>query len=83
MGYFPNGTSGMMYEERYCSKCAHEDEESGCVIMLAHLIYNYDECNNEKSILHLLIPRDERGDNKQCTMFVPKQLLPKLPGEPT
>jgi len=28
---------------------------------LAHLLHNYDECNNDKSILVLLIPRSENG----------------------
>jgi len=69
VGYFPNGISGLMYEERYCSKCVHE---SGCAVMEAHELYNYEECNNEESILHLLIPRDENGHNRQCAMFVPK-----------
>lgn len=40
--------------------------------MLAHMLYNYDECNNEKSILHLLIPRTEDGlGNQECKMFHP------------
>lgn len=38
--------------------------------MLAHLLHNYEECNNSNSILHILIPRDENGDNKKCLMFV-------------
>ncbi len=73
MGYFPNGTSGEAYEERYCSKCVHDgNEETGsCPVMLAHLIHNYDECNNKDSILHILIPRSEDGlANEKCGMFI-------------
>lgn len=74
MGYFPNGTASMDYEERYCSRCAHHDGpdgESGCAIWLAHLIHNYDECNNKDSILHLLIPLSEDGlGNEQCELFI-------------
>jgi hypothetical protein len=74
MGYFPNGTSGEIYESKYCSKCLHQElEDIGCPIWHAHMMYNYDECNNEKSILHLLIPRSEDGiGNEECTMFVAK-----------
>ena len=66
MGYFPNGTSGMDYEERYCNRCVHQN---GCAIWEAHMLRNYDECNNEGSILHMLIPR--RGtSNGKCKMFI-------------
>ena len=73
MGYFPNGTAGMDYEDRYCSRCIHNGtpDGPGCAIWLAHLLHNYKECNNKKSILHLLIPRSEGGlDNDQCKLFV-------------
>ena len=69
MGYFSNGTEGEMYEERYCANCAHQD---GCTVWLAHMVHNYDECNNPESILHLLIPRSKDNvGNEQCTMFLP------------
>ncbi|MGI9492585.1 MAG: hypothetical protein ACR2QF_09325 [Geminicoccaceae bacterium] len=70
MGYFPNGTAGDMYEARYCARCIHEDHDKGCPVMLLHLLYNYDECNNEGSFLHTLIPRDKDGWNEQCSMFI-------------
>lgn len=65
MGYFPNGTSAEIYEEKYCSRCVHVE---GCAVMLAHLLHNYDECNNDGSILHILIPHDDTS-NKKCSMF--------------
>jgi hypothetical protein len=71
MGYFSNGCEGMDYEEQYCSRCVHQaTDNGGCAVFLAHLLHNYDECNNDKSILHLLIPRSkDKLGNEQCAMF--------------
>lgn len=71
MGYFPNGTSAEVYEEQYCRRCIHQlgpNGDSGCAVMLAHLLHNYAECNKDDSILHILIPRDGI-ENRQCAMF--------------
>ena len=70
MGYFSNGTEGMDYEAKYCARCIHNQEEAGCAVLLAHQLYNYDECNKPDSILHILIPRDARGYNEKCAMFI-------------
>lgn len=63
-----------MYEAEYCDHCVHQPEapdDGGCPILLLHGLYNYDECNNDDSMLHVLIPRTEDGiGNKQCTMFI-------------
>ncbi len=67
MGYFSNGTEGMDYEGRYCARCVHNGD---CAVWDAHMQHNYKECNNEESILHILIPRNEKGWNDQCKMFV-------------
>ncbi len=83
MGYFPNGSAGMDYEHNYCRRCIHLNEDGGgCAIWLAHMIHNYDECNKKDSILHLLIPRDEQGFNKQCELFVAGK-SPKPKRKPT
>ena len=66
MGYFSNGTEGSMYEGAHCRHCIHYDD---CAVWDAHLLYNYDECNNKKSILHYLIPRKADGFNDKCKMF--------------
>jgi len=72
MGYFPNGTSGMMYEEQYCNRCVHQHRnDGGCAVWDAHMIFNYKECNEPNSILHLLIPRNGIS-NDECKMFIPK-----------
>ncbi len=73
MGYFSNGSEGLDYEEQYCLKCIHYTDAQGCVILYAHTLYNYDECNKKESILHILIPRDAQGYNEQCRMFKPAQ----------
>lgn len=73
MGYFSNGTEGEMYEEKYCDRCVHQKD--GCAVWHAHMIHNYEECNNENSILHLLIPRAKPAPpappifNLKCLMF--------------
>ena len=68
MGYFSNGSEGDEYEAEYCDKCMHYDN---CSVLIAHMLYNYEECNNPKSILHILIPRTADGlHNKKCTMFI-------------
>lgn len=75
MGYFSNGAEGMDYESRYCDHCVHQDGpdgKSGCAVWQAHVFYNYTECNNKESILHLLIPRGKGGWNEQCQMFAKK-----------
>lgn len=70
MGYFPNGDAGILYEEQYCSRCVHfKEDDGGCPVFMAHLLHNYQECNNDDSILHLLIPRGKDGFNEQCAMF--------------
>ncbi|MCD1645219.1 hypothetical protein [Aurantimonas coralicida] len=76
MGYFSNGTEGMMYEEDFCSKCLHGD---GCPVWDAHMLKNYEECNKPDSILHMLIPRTEGGlGNGQCLMFIDETVLTPL-----
>lgn len=83
MGYFPNGTSSEIYFDQWCSKCQHmpeDPEDGGCSVWLAHLLYNYDFCNEDKNPLDILIPRSEDGlSNEKCTMFFPRQ--GRLPGE--
>jgi hypothetical protein len=71
MGYFSNGTEGMDYEARFCDRCVHQKpEDGGCAVWLAHMLYNYEQCNNDDSILHILIPRSkDKLRNEQCAMF--------------
>jgi len=84
MGYFSNGTEGMMYEEDYCDRCVHQDADGkGCPVWLAHLLYSYELCNKDgdpgKHMLDILIPpsKDHLG-NDQCTMFHAKAAVGDL-----
>jgi len=77
MGYFSNGCEGSDYEEQYCSKCYWGDK--ACMVWLAHLERNYEECNNDKSILHIFIPRTKDGlGNEKCKMLTPLAIKHKL-----
>lgn len=81
MGYFSNGTEGDRWESQNChTGCLHHDEDeiekgNGCPIILAHLMYAYELCNEKehpgKVILDLLIPR-KNVYNEQCAMLVRK-----------
>lgn len=85
MAYFPNGMAGEAYIERYCLKCVNwrdlgDGRGPGCAIWDAHLLYSYEECNNDgkdgrphsnaKDILDLLIPNEDDGFPAQCSMFI-------------
>ena len=72
MGYFPNGSAGDYYENKYCDHCAHNHIEYGCPCLDSHIMWNYEECNNDNSILHKMIPRDKHGNNIQCRFFAKK-----------
>ena len=78
MGYFSNGTEGDMYEAQYCARCVHRDDERGCPVMTAHVLYAYEECNsksNAKHMLDMLIPKAESpAFNAQCAMFHAREL---------
>lgn len=70
MGYFSNGTEGALYYEQFCDRCVH-DENQGCPIWNAHLMFNYQEGNKPDSVLHILIPRsDDKLSNEACRLFI-------------
>ena len=71
MGYFSNVMEEAFYQKKYCEKCIHD--EPGCAVWKAQVFRNYDECNNGKSILHMLIPMGEIGVNRQCKMFIERR----------
>lgn len=81
MGYFSNGSEGECYREEYCDQCIH-DINNSCPVWNAHLARNYKDCNDDASILHMLIPRTEGGlANGQCRMFLDTTLLSPLARE--
>lgn len=69
MGYFSNGTEGLIYQEAYCFRCrnfgadklSEKTEVEGCPIWDLHLLWSYDLCNDHenpgKQMLDTLIPR--------------------------
>jgi hypothetical protein len=80
MAYFPNGSSAEDYQCKYCDRCQHwpENPDHGeCAVWLAHILYSYEECNNDQSILNILIPEDENGWPKQCEMFIERDEDPR------
>lgn len=76
MAYFPNGTSGMIYVDQWCSRCTNwkdldDGRGCGCPIQDLHLAHNYDQVKNEdiKMILETFIPTKEDGFPDKCLMF--------------
>jgi len=71
MGYFSNGTEGMVYEEQYCARCVHQpkEETDGCPVWDLHHLWN-GTTGDIGGILDMLIPRDRDGINQQCALFV-------------
>lgn len=75
MGYFSNGEEGRMYEEQWCRRCLHEDDQHGCSVWAVHFTHNYDQSKNPAlaAVLTELIPRSADGlSNLRCTMFKSK-----------
>jgi hypothetical protein len=91
MGYFSNGTSGDMFEAEWCNRCAHENDEMCCPVMLAHILYAYELCNEDaaknpgKHVLDMLIaraePAVEQSGKQKCAMFLSADRLVRNRGE--
>jgi hypothetical protein len=72
VGYFSNGTEGNMYEEKYCNRCVN-DNDGKCPIMTLHLLWNYEQNQDEikKYALDFFIPMQQDGPfNDKCLMFL-------------
>ena len=90
MGYFSNGTEGLIYQEQYCRKCINygPEEGPGCPVWGLHLSLNYERNRDENmaEILDSFIPMSDDGlTNLQCKMFVEPAKEPdpagaRLPG---
>ena len=72
MAYFPNGTSGMDYQEKWCSRCVHDTKDDGCPVWFFHLLKNYEWCNDKenRALLDIFIPTSKEGFPEKCNMFV-------------
>ena len=81
MAYFPNGTSGDVYQERWCYRCVNwvedpDDEGNwGCIVLDLHMAWNYEQCRKTprarimKQALEHFIPSKD-GDPQKCNMFI-------------
>jgi hypothetical protein len=73
MAYFPNGSDGDYYLEKYCNKCIHGIQSLPCPVMSLHLEWNYDAVGDKadltkKQALDTLWPCDG-VHNGDCAMF--------------
>lgn len=85
MGYFPNGTSGVLYQEEFCSRCVNwrdlgDGRSFGCPIFDLHSLWNYDAVGTDgdaikAEALEHFIPMDGIQCG-QCTMF--QEAMPGL-----
>lgn len=81
MAYFPNGSSGMVFDEQ-CGRCRYGD--GPCPIYWVQVNYNYDACNNEVATKIL---NDLVKDDGTCAMFkldeqwFDKERVPPNPAE--
>lgn len=89
MAVFSNGTEGMDYEERYCSRCAnhrlHPNDPYGgdyadCPVWALHFEYNHERGGKTKlgkaikDILDTLIPMQKDGlYADECSMFLERE----------
>jgi len=69
MGYFSNGEEGNIYQETYCLRCVHwNDEHEYCPVWALQMDYNGDPVT--KDLLDELIPPTRDGcSNEQCRLF--------------
>ncbi len=84
MGYFSNGCEGLDYQEKYCFRYRHWNDETGCPVWFLHLDKNYEWCNKpERRLLDMFIPTNDKNGNEQCTMFAeaPADGSPLFPQE--
>jgi hypothetical protein len=77
VAYFANGSEGDYYEDKYCSKCVHEEN---CAVLHLHSIWNYQawggnipctalpESKVKFEALNTLWPRED-DHNGECSMF--------------
>lgn len=81
MTYFPNGTEGEMFKERFCYHCKNwrdmnDGRGEGCPIIDLHILWNYDAIGKDADkikheALEHFIPTGEPGAFDECKMFLP------------
>jgi hypothetical protein len=78
MGYFPNGTSGMDWQESWCMRCANyrdlgDGRGPGCPVWDVHILFCHGHGDTFVTLLDTLIPR--KGLDNECAMFLPADTL--------
>lgn len=60
MAYYPNGTSGVIFDKG-CVDCLHEELDYGCPIAFIQMNYNYSQHDHEKvkEILDYLVDQEK------------------------
>lgn len=84
MAYFPNGSTGIRWQEENCfNDCIFWDdagEKFICPVWACHQIFMYDE--STKEILNMLIPMNKDGIfAEKCKMYRCTSGIPDVPGQ--
>lgn len=66
MAYFSNGTEGIEYQEAFCFKCAHWNDDYGCPVWFHHEFHQGDR--GWQTTLDRLIPR-KKIQNLTCSTY--------------
>lgn len=87
MAYFANGTEGIAYMERWCSRCLNcgdDKYEFGCAVWDLHSLFQSERDFSQTDggvagrLLDALIPRTEDGlNNGRCLMFREQDAIPQ------
>jgi hypothetical protein len=59
-----NGSEGMIFEGRWCDRCAKDDPEEGCGIMLRAMLHEIHEPEYPREWV-----QGSKGENPHCTAF--------------
>ena len=67
MGHFSNGTEGEIYQERYCFRCVHWNDDYGCPVWFLHELHVGEK--GWQATLDKLIPMIPKTSNGIVTRF--------------
>jgi hypothetical protein len=71
MGFFSNSDHGDAFEADQCARCVHRNEEKGCPVLDAHVLFAYGAEGELKGTLDtLIVPDKSQRTGQRCAMFV-------------
>ena len=70
MGYFSNGTEGMIFEEQFCARCVHNKEDDICPVLDLHMNWNYEQFKDNDVSKTKKMALDTFIVGNDCKMFV-------------